>query len=172
MMMSKLVLAQRASSRAFSRRLFSDATGAVSKPQNSIRRTNVTSEERAALRKARKERGMQAIQQQQQQGGGSGAANAEAMASSANKSSPVMNLGSSRWVWYMGVAIPTGLLVWGLNDSDSPPAKLSNAIGFTGLISNLTDDFTKPSHQKLLPDWSQVRLPRALFIFYFCILYG
>ena len=43
-----------------------------------------------------------------------------------------------------------------IRDPDSPPAKFSELIGLTGLIKSFTDEIAKPSHEKLLPDWSQV----------------
>jgi hypothetical protein len=55
------------------------------------------------------------------------------------------------------VAVPATLLVWGSSDENSPPAKFSEMIGLTGFIRSFTDEIAKPSHNKLLPDWSQVR---------------
>jgi hypothetical protein len=49
-----------------------------------------------------------------------------------------------------------------MNDENSPPAKFSELIGLSRLIRNFSEDFAKPSHDKLLPDWSQVRVFRQL----------
>jgi hypothetical protein len=64
----------------------------------------------------------------------------------------------SRWAWYLGLGVPTALLVWAFQDENSPPARLSRMIGLTGLIEGYADRLAKPSFDKLLPDWSQVRL--------------
>lgn len=137
---------------------------------NVIRRpTSITKQERGALRAARKEQASRLLQQQQTGGGGAGASNtataaatttaaaggvaASPTATAANRPSMLM---SSRWMWYLGLGIPTGLLIWGLNDPDSPPAKLSDMIGLTSFISSYTDQIARPSHEKLLPDWSQM----------------
>jgi hypothetical protein len=110
-------------------------------------RKAVTMEERAALRAARKERATRTLQQLQ--GGES--------ASSTTNSGGAGYLDWSRWVWYLGVAIPTGLLVWGFQDENSPPAKFTKWIGLTDFVASYSDDFAKPSFDKLLPDWAQVR---------------
>ena len=108
-------------------------------------RPTVSPTERLALRQARKERATQVLQAQQ---GGSSSAG------SSNK----RTLQFSRWVWYLSVGLPTGLLVWGLNEKDSPPAQLAHAIGLTDFVQQYTDQVAKPAHEKLLPDWSQVRV--------------
>jgi len=130
----------------------------VSRP---IRKT-VTKEEREAIRAARKLQAAQAVQ------GGAGAGgqlqattNAAAVANSATtatiKQSSATSLSKhSRWVWYIGVGLPSALLVWGMNDENSPPKKFADMIGLTNVIQKFSDDFAKPSHEKLLPDWSQV----------------
>jgi hypothetical protein len=69
----------------------------------------------------------------------------------------------SRWAWYLGLGVPTALLVWGFQDENSPPAKLSRMVGLTGLIESYADRLAKPSFDKLLPDWSQVRAIVASF---------
>jgi hypothetical protein len=132
-----------------SRRYFADASVAhVIRP---VRRT-VTPEERQALRRARKEQAAKMLQQ-------GGAAGESTQGSSSASSSAAVHLSSkhSRWVWYIGVSVPTAILIWGFNDEKSPPAKLSEMIGLTSLIRNFSEDFARPSHDKLLPDWSQVR---------------
>lgn len=109
-------------------------------------RQQVTPQERAALRAARRERAAHILQQQNADGAGAASAGGSRSAT----------FFSSRWVWYASVGVPTALLVWGFNDENSPPAQLSEMIGLTGLIRSYTDDFSKPSYDKLLPDWSQV----------------
>jgi hypothetical protein len=63
---------------------------------------------------------------------------------------------NSRYVWYLSVIVPVGLFTWAYNDENSPPAKISKWCGLTGLISGYAAEINKPSHEKLLPDWSQV----------------
>ena len=94
---------------------------------------------------------MQQQQQQQQQQAGSAAAAAAAGGTSSSKKAS-SNLNWSRYVWYLGVAIPTGLIVWGFNDPNSPPAQLAQFMGITKLITEIS----KPTYDKLLPDWSQI----------------
>lgn len=135
------------------RYLSADAT--VAAPKRPIRKT-VTLQEREALRKARKEQAARVLQQQ----GGEAAA-----AGSASGSGSILSPKHSRWVWYISVGVPSAILVWGFNDENSPPAKLSEMIGLTALIRSFSEDFAKPSHDKLLPDWSQVCL------FYGCLVH-
>jgi hypothetical protein len=110
----------------------SDATITM-KPQ----RRPITLAERAALRQARREQATRILQQSQLQ----------------TKASFLV----PRWVWTMAVAVPVGLFAWGYNDDTSPPAQFSQWIGFTAFVQSFTDQVAKPSHDKLLPDWSQVR---------------
>ena len=112
-------------------------------------RKEISSQERAALRAARRERAALVLQQQQKQAG-------DASVSSSGSIATKRFL-ASRWIWYAAVGVPSALLVWGLSDENSPPAKLSEMIGLTGMIRHYTDEIAKPSHDKLLPDWSQVR---------------
>ena len=138
-----------------SSRLLSTDAAAVSK-----RPVNITASERAALRAARRERGRRALQQQQQ-GTIEGAA-AEASASSSNSGSTMPSLLMSRWIWYLGVGVPTVLSGWGLQDENSPPARFASLIGLTDLVGGFAQEIAKPSHDKLLPDWSQVCLSSFL----------
>jgi len=139
-MMLSIARGQRMTATRSIRRL-SDATAAVSRPV----RKKVTPEERAALRAARKERATAMLQQQQKAEDG-------AVAGATGSRHLMM----SRWMWYVGIAVPSGLLFWGFNDENSPPAKFSRMIGLTDLVTSFTDQVAKPSHEKLLPDWSQV----------------
>ena len=123
-------------------RRFSDA--AAAKP---VLRKPVSIEERAANRAARKERASKFIAQAR------GTPMPEGEGATATAGRSVL---ATRWVWYMGVLVPAGVLFWGYNDKDSPPAKLSDAIGLTDWLTSWTDQYAKPSHDKLLPDWSQV----------------
>lgn len=126
-------------------RKFSDAGAAATKP---VRRQSVSMEERAANRAARKERASKFLAQARGDPLIDGTSSIPAAAG--------RSVLASRWVWYAGVAVPVGLIVWGYNDETSPPARLSDAIGMTDWISGWTDQFAQPSHEKLLPDWSQV----------------
>jgi import inner membrane translocase subunit TIM50 len=150
MMLSNVFRHQR-TALARSTRFLSDATAAPVSKSSATRpiRRVVTQEERTALRAERKELATRVLQEQQQ---GGAAATEAASSSGASKTS----MKFSRWMWYAGVGVPSALLVWGLNDHDSPPAQLSRMIGLTGLVSGFTDNIAKPSHDKLLPDWSQM----------------
>lgn len=114
-------------------------------------RTPLSAAERATLRAARKERATQLMQQEQQQQAGTAAAATTGTSSGSSKKAS-SNLTWSRYVWYLGVAIPTGLIVWGFNDPNSPPAQLAQLLGITNLITEIS----KPTYDKLLPDWSQI----------------
>jgi hypothetical protein len=109
-------------------------------------RRSVSMEERAALRAARRERANKVLAQ----------ARGTPSENSVAASIPGSSLLATRWVWYLGVTVPAVLLAWGYNDENSPPAKLSKAIGLTAWLTSWTDRFAQPSHDKLLPDWSQV----------------
>jgi hypothetical protein len=115
-------------------------------------RQTVTKEERAALRAARRERAAEMLQKEKQGAGVAGEASATGGAGSSTK-----QFLASRYIWYLSVGVPSVLLAWGLSDENSPPAKFSQLIGLSGLIESFTDEIAKPSHNKLLPDWSQVR---------------
>lgn len=117
---------------ATTRRRFADVPAPV--------RKQVTVEERAALRKARRER----LQKE-------ATAEGEAPAATAQISAARV-----RWVWYASVILPAGLFAWAYNDENSPPAKFAAMIGLTGFITSYTDELSKPAHEKLLPDWNQV----------------
>lgn len=111
-------------------------------------RKQISAQERAALRATRRERAAQLLQQQQKEGAAATSATSGAVAT--------RRFMASRWIWYAAVGVPSALLAWGFSDENSPPAKLSETIGLTGLIRSYTDEIAKPSHDKLLPDWSQV----------------
>lgn len=143
-------------------RLFSDAT----KQQRPVRRA-VSEEERASLRAARKERATQTLQQITGDGAAAAAsAKSAGSASGGGVDSALSRALGSRWIWYAGVGLPAGILVWLFSDENSPPAKACRWIGLTKFISGYTDQIAKPSHAKLLPDWSQVRVDCG---FYFLI---
>jgi len=112
-------------------------------------RKQISRQERAALRASRRERAAQLLQQQQKDG-------AAAASSGSTGAVATRRFMASRWIWYAAVGVPSALLAWGFSDENSPPAKLSEAIGLTGLIRSYTDEIAKPSHDKLLPDWSQM----------------
>lgn len=116
-------------------------------------RAAVTTEQRAALREARKERAAQVLQKE-----GASAEAGTGTNASGKVSSPTGSLSGSsiKLMWYGGFAVPTCLLVWGIYDESSPPAMFSKMIGLTGVISGAAESFTKPISHKLLPDWSQV----------------
>lgn len=116
-----------------------------------VRPTNpVTKEERIVLRAARKERAAQVLQKAKGIEG-------EAAAASSSSSSSANSFLSSKYMWYASVGVPSALLIWGFSDPNSPPAKFCKMIGLTGFVESYTNEIAKPSHDKLLPDWSQVR---------------
>lgn len=110
--------------------------------------------ERAALRAARKTEAAKFLEQQKAAAasssnsvGGSGGGTAASGTA----------LAMSRYIWYFSVGIPVGLLAWGISDEKSLPAQFCRMIGLTGFVRSYTDEIAKPVHNKLLPDWSQVR---------------
>jgi hypothetical protein len=117
-----------------------------------IRNKEITIAERATLRAARKERATKFMADQQVTTT-SGANVASAGASRTTRT----NLATSHLLWYLSIGIPAGLLIWGFNDEDSPPAKFCRMTGITAFIRSYTDEISKPVYDKLLPDWSQVR---------------
>jgi hypothetical protein len=123
------------SKKTFSTTITADTHAFIKPPRRPVSLT-----ERAALRQARKDQATRMLKQEEQ-------------AKSAG-----LPIQFSRWVWYMAVAVPAGLFAWGYNDEDSPPARFSRWVGFTGFVKGYTDQVAKPSHDKLLPDWSQVRI--------------
>lgn len=114
-------------------------------------RRNVTLEERAALRAARKARASEAMAKES--GGTGGATGGQAKISA----------GNMKWLYYSVVVVPAGLFGWAYNDDSSPPAQFFRMIGLTGFITSYTDEISKPSHEKLLPDWNQVSYSRLQF---------
>ena len=133
-----------------------EAVAAATRPA----RRSVTPAERATLRAARKERANAALLAQ-------ASTSAEASAGSNGRLGQVTRtVVGNRWFWYVAVTLPTGLLVWGVRDEESPPAKFSKWIGLTDKIISLSEDYTKPNHDKLLPEWAHVR---SVAIFRACV---
>lgn len=125
----------------------------------------VSKEERAMLRADRRAKAADTLkqaQQQQQQAGGDGmraASDAAAAAGpmTATPASSGMSAQSFRTMWSVGVAVPALLLGWALYDPDeSPPGKLFAALGLRAYVGSVVDEFARPAHAKLLPDWSQM----------------
>lgn len=121
------------------------------------RPTHITAEERAALRAARRERGRQILQQQQNLDG----AQVEALTATAKLHNRVAG---SRWLWYVGIFVPTALVTWAVQDENSPPARLAESIGLAGWVRSKFEEMAVPQYDKLLPDWSQVS-PCLLLLF-------
>ena len=117
------------------------------------RRSNVSAEERASLRAARKERASRVLEQQQATKQGETTASTRSATTYTTKAP---NIIMSRYFWYLSVGVPSAVLIWGFSDENSPPAQFSRMIGLTDLVIRYTEDIAKPSHAKLLPDWSQV----------------
>lgn len=120
------------------------------------RNTNkvVSSEERTALRQARKQRATTAKQQQQQQQISQQQSTSTASSSTGGASSTTAGKRpyDPRLVFGLGLAVPTLLLAWGVYDEDSPPAKFASLLGFDEVF----DSFAKPHEDKLLPNWHDV----------------
>lgn len=110
--------------------------------QFSTRPTNITPAERAALRAARRERGRQILQQQQP--------------TATTTNNWHNRVAGSRWLWYVGMFVPTALVTWAVQDENSPPARLAESIGLAGWIRRRFEEMAVPQYDKLLPDWSQV----------------
>ena len=149
----------------------SSALARLPLPSHSVRRfadvvrpsEPVTRADRMALRAARKERAAQVLQQAKGIEG-------DAAAAAGSSSSSARGFLSSKYMWYASVGVPSILLVWGFSDSNSPPAKFCRMIGLTGFVESYTQEIAKPSHDKLLPDWSQVSgsnwtLPYLIVVF-------
>lgn len=117
------------------------------------RRSNVSAEERVSLRAARKERASRVLEQQQATKLGETTAGTKVATTSTTKAP---NIIMSRYFWYLSVGVPSAVLIWGFSDENSPPAQFSRMIGLTDLVIRYTEDIAKPSHARLLPDWSQV----------------
>ena len=116
-----------------------------------VRNTAITVEERAKLRALRKERATKFMGNQQQGGGsGGGGGGGNWIVNPANRA-------TSHYLWYFLVGVPAGLLIWGFNDENSPPAQFCRVTGITAWVRSYTDVIAKPVYDKLLPDWSQVR---------------
>jgi hypothetical protein len=126
------------------RRKFADVVAAP------VRR-EVTPDERAALRASRKARTSPSSNQSPKSGGGQPDAAHSSMTAQISAS-------RAKYVWYLGLIVPTGLFAWGYNDENSPPAKFSEIVGLTGVIRGFADEIAKPAHEKLLPDWNQVSI--------------
>ena len=135
------------------RTIETDASAVATKTlKRPVRNTAITEVERAKLRAVRKERATK-FMADQQQGGSEGAVGSS---SSSAKGVTRTNLATSHYLWYLSVGIPAGLLIWGFNDENSPPAQFCRMTGITSFIRSYTDEIAKPVYDKLLPDWSQV----------------
>jgi hypothetical protein len=130
-------------------------SGVQSGPSNvftrPLRNTGITIAERAALRAARKERATKFMADQQV----TTTTNVSGATGGTGRVTRT-NLATSHFIWYLSVGIPAGLLIWGFNDENSPPAKFCRITGITSFIRSYTDEIAKPVYDKLLPDWSQV----------------
>jgi len=118
-------------------------------------RKKVIPEERAALRKARKQHAAQFMQTQQ---GSNTIVDGIKTGSTVASSTKVMgNISQDpRVVFGLGLGIPTFLLAWGIYDDQSPPARLAYIVGLTDQIESFADEFARPSKQKLIQDWNQL----------------
>jgi len=111
---------------------------------SAVVRKNITVQERAGLRAARRERANKFVQE------------AKGIESGSVGTASSTKVLTSKYTWYAAIGIPSVLLAWGLSDENSPPAQFSKLIGLTDLIEQLSESYAKPAHAKLLPDWSQM----------------
>jgi hypothetical protein len=149
-------------SQIFIRQLVTDATnGSVSAPRYAVQRgTGISIQQRAALRASRKERAAKFLESQ----------GVEGAKTNTSKGAPIIG---SRMLFYLGLGFPTVVVTWGLMDAKSPPARFSEWIGLTGFIMSYIEEIKKPSHDSLLPDWSQVRFREqclSILFFHFNLL--
>jgi hypothetical protein len=129
-----------------------DGTSTTITTNNGLKRgTGISMQERMALRASRKERAAKFLESH----GGVEGTSTSATTTSGSAQRRIL---SSRYVWYLGLGVPTAIITWGLVDENSPPALFSKYIGLTSFIHSYTDEIAKPAHEKLLPDWSQVRV--------------
>ena len=147
------------------RTLETEAIPKATKLKRPVRNTGITLEERAKLRAVRKERATKFMADQQQVGGDG----AQAIKGGSGRGITRTNLATSHYIWYLGVGVPAGLLIWGFNDENSPPAQFCRVTGITSFIRSYTDVISKPVYDKLLPDWSQVNLCGSIP---FCLVYS
>jgi import inner membrane translocase subunit TIM50 len=131
---------------------FSTAKNASAPVKSPAARSGVTTTERATLRAARKERATEVLSGAQQ----ASTAGAEAGASNSATSKATISAHNVKYYWYVGLGVPTFLLGWGIYDPTSPPAKLAKAVGLTGYVHTVSDEFARPAHAKLLPDWTDM----------------
>lgn len=111
----------------------SQATTATAKATIARPKQAISSQERTALRKARKERAITAQSSSQSSTKGSGPSDA-------------------RVIFGLGLGVPTLIVAWGVIDPNSPPAKLASLLGFDELV----DSFAKPNDDKLLPSFDEM----------------
>ena len=125
-------------------RLFSNSSGKAVVPPRKV----VSKSERQMLRKARKARAAQTMEAEK-------AGDGVVSTSLGTKKSITTD---SRFVFGIGVGVPTLLLAWGIYDENSPPAKFSQLIGLTAQITSFADEYARPNYAKLLPDWADVSI--------------
>ena len=145
-------------------RLFSgssSSSGGVSKAVVPPRKV-VSKSEREMLRKARKERAAQTMEAEK-----SGESAATTVSTSLGTKKSILS--DSRFVFGIGVGVPTLLLGWGIYDENSPPAKFSQLIGLTAQITSIADEYARPNYAKLLPDWADVS--SFHYTLYYLIIY-
>ena len=127
---------------------------------NGASRPTVSKEERATLRANRRARAAATMKQAQEQAtstnSSAAASSTGAAATGSPKPTPTssgMSAQTTRFLMYGGITIPTALIAWAVYDpDDSPPGQFFKWIG----LSSVVDEFAKPAHAKLLPDWSQM----------------
>lgn len=105
-----------------------------------IKRHKVSPQERAAIRQARKERATAPPKQS---------------SSSSSTKTATGQPRDPRLVFGLAVAVPTGLIAWGVLDPNSPPAKLATLLGF----DDIAESFAKPNNDGLIPHWRDMPVP-------------
>jgi len=120
-------------------------------------RPTVSKAERAKLRASRKERAAATMKQAQKSAEASRPNQGAEGSEPVSKASSGLSAQTTRRLIYGGITIPTVLIGWAIYDPEnSPPGKFFSYIGLSDLIFKFTEEYAKPAHAKLLPDWSQM----------------
>lgn len=112
-------------------------------------RRPVSKYQRETLRLARKTRAMELVQSSTSNASSSGAGAGAA-------TNTIRSTKNTKWFWYLGFGVPTGLVIWGVLDDNSPLSKLASLLGVKSYFDEFADFYAKPCRDQLLPDWSQM----------------
>ena len=74
-----------------------------------------------------------------------------------------MTVENRNYAVYGGFFLLAGVFSWGVLDEDSPPAKVSEFLGFRKFWDEyIAESFNKPVREKLLPDWPMPHVPQDI----------